>query len=545
MHGEVRQLLPAFFTKTDYVLALVMLATLFALLVDFKLIRADQMFGDSAMYFQAVQNMAKRGVAVSRVSAGIDDGYKAVTMSADEIARNPSAVSVEADPAAERNLFRGHAYFVLYPIALLGRVFPLRTVLMALYVLSYIGMVLIAYLALRRRAVPAAAAALFCVLVAMHPAWGYGLLGSQFYPGRLFVLAGFGLMILASSPSGSSMGTMANRSYLALAAVASASINERAAIVAGLFVVLYSLLYWKSTRDHYFRIGLGSILFIYGCVALKVIQSTNTDYGSFLPTSLGSLQYLVQQTQFLQLNALFLIVTAPLLILAAFEWRAALIAVLLMLLNISGNIGVAEKIGWSTHYPSFYIPSLVFAAMLGYSALWQRATNYGRIGVCGALGLFVAFLAMLNPYAFPIEVKSSNVSNTFFAGLHYDVAQYIFKRAPRDSLLSAADGVILAVPLHTMVSSVQAAMPLLYNDRLIDLFPGGLDNADYAVLGATRNGDQIQYGGATGYRGPDEQARLDALVLAQMKRDGYDLSHPALFPAFNGLAVVRHIRRGT
>jgi hypothetical protein len=416
---------------------------------------------------------------------------------------------------------------------------------MTLYVLSYVGMLLIAYLTVRRRAVPAAGAALFCILLATQPAWGYGLLGGQFYPDRLFVLAGFALMILVSARSGAPTGTIANRSCLTFAALTCASINERAAIVAGLFVLLYSLLYWKSALDRYFRLGLGGALFIYGYIALKIIQSTNTDYGSFLPTNFGSLLYLVQQPQFLQLNALFLVVNAPLLVLAAFEWRAALIAVILMLPNIFGNIGGAEKIGWSTHYPSFYLPSLVWAALLGYSALWRRATSYGRLGLCAAIGAFVMFLAVLNPYAYPLDLKWSNADSTFFANFDYDVSQYIFKRAPRENLLSAADGVALAVPSHTIVSTVQAGMPLLYHDRDLDLFPGGLDNADYAVIGAVRSGNQVEYGGATSYRGPEEQAQLDALVLARMKRDGYDLAHPELFPGFNGLAVVRRLRRGT
>ncbi len=324
------------------------------MLTAFKLIRTDQMFGDSAMYFQAVENIASRGVATSQVSAGINNGFIDVTTPTAQVAKDPLPLFGRPAPLTERNLFRGHAYVILYPIALLVKVFPVKFVLMLLYALSYTGMALSAYFVLRSKAVSIVGAILFCVLIVTHPAWNLGLLAGQFYPDRLFVLVGFIFMILASANADPQKRSISNRIWLAIAAVACASINERAAVVAGIFLLLYVLLYWnKPGLDRYYRLALGAGLFCYGYIALKIVQSTNSEYSAFFPTSLDGWLHLVQQPQFAQLNTLFFLVNAPLLCLAVFQWRAATIAVILMLPNIFGNIGGAEKVGWTTHYPSF------------------------------------------------------------------------------------------------------------------------------------------------------------------------------------------------
>ncbi len=171
----------------------------------------------------------------------------------------------------------------------------------------------------------------------------------------------------------------------------------------------------------------------------------------------------------------------------------------------------------------------------------ENATTQRALRLFGITGALVVLLAMLNPYSYPLDFRLSNLNNNFFANSEYYVQQYILKRTSRDGLERAADGIRHAVPPHTVVSSVEAGMPLLYRNRSVELFPADIDNADYAVLGALFVDGKIRYGGAVSYLGPNENAKLNALVLARMKRDGYDLEHPARFPGYNGLAVVRRV----
>ena len=84
-------------------------------------------------------------------------------------------------------------------------------------------------------------------------------------------------------------------------------------------------------------------------------------------------------------------------------------------------------------------------------------------------------------------------------------------------------------------------MPLLYRDRSIQFFPAGIDNADYAVLNGNRLDGKLNYYGVVTYLGAGERAQLNELTLERLRRDGYDLDHPRLFPALGGLAVVQRM----
>lgn len=538
------------FDRTDYILALVIFAMLFVLFTSFKLTRSDQMYSDSAMYLQATENIAARGVAVSQVQGSAAEFIyysKFLTATAEQIAKDPLPLFGRPipSPPAERDLLLGHTYFILYPIAVLVKLFPVRVVLMSLDVLSFTGMVLLAYFALRAKGVGIVGSSLFCLLIVAQPTWWEGLLWGQFYPDRLFLLAGFLLMLLASRSDTARPGRISNRTCLFIAAVVCASINERGALVSGIFLIAHVVLYWqKPGLDRRYRLILGAGLLGLGLIFLKVLLATKPEYSNFFPASPRDFLYLLEQPVFAQNIILFLVVNAPLLCLAAFEWRAAAIAAFLMLPNIFGNIGGAEKTGWSTHYPSFFFPSLVWAAFSGYVALSGKATTRrAAMGMYVLTGLLILFLCMLNPNSpAPLSISLANVSNGFVARLHEQIDLYVSRPEPRESLERQAAGISEAIPPGTIVSTIELGMPLLYRNRTIEFFPADIDHADYVVLGAQMIAGKISYNGAVSYLGPTEAARITDLAVSRMKLDGYDVDHPEMFPAYDGLAIVRRVR---
>ncbi|HET9393813.1 MAG TPA: DUF2079 domain-containing protein [Candidatus Rubrimentiphilum sp.] len=533
-------------SRTEFFAAIAIFAIVFTMCTAYKLIRSDQWFGDSAVYFQATENLASRGAPVSQVKASVNDymdsgSFQSTPTAA--IAANPSSLFGRSTPATEVNVLRGHAYFVLFPIALLVKLLPVQVVLLSLYAFSFSGMILLAYFMLRIKGVSIISACLFCLLVASQPAWWQGLLLGQFYPDRLFLLAGFAFMAFVALTTVQN-GKLTNRVWLAVMALLCASINERGALVAGVFMLFYVALYWKKPGlDRYYKLALSAGLLGYSYVAIKFIVPTDTSYSTFLPTSLDGLLNVVHLPQFIPLVALFLLVNAPLLSLSFFEWRTAAIAVFLMLPNIFGNIGGAEKVGWSTHYPSYYFPSLVLAALMGYAALHHQAAAKRRLPALYALtAAFMVYIAVLNPYSYsPISLALSNAADSFFPTAAADANQFLFQSEPRRNLEAAVNGIRQAVPPHSVVSSVEGGMPLLYQDRTIEFFPEDLDHADYAVLGAHYINGKISYFGSVSYLGADEQAKLSDLVQARMIADGYDVDHPKMFPGFKGLAVVRRV----
>jgi hypothetical protein len=522
------------FRKVDCIVAGIVFVVAFAMLASLKVVHLNQMLGDSAMFFQGTENLASRGVPFSQVQAAIVnylDLNNYLTEPIEQIVKEPQALFGRPTPVAERSLLLGHPYFILYPIALLVKVFPVRDVLLGLYAFSFTGMVLLAYLVLRHKNVSIPAACLFCLLIISHPVWWEGLLWGQFYPDRLFILAGF-VFILVASRNTTAQGATYNKVWLFIAAALCASINERGALVAGIFLISYAILYWKQpglARNYNLILGIG--LACYGSV--EAYAAANPSTHTFFTS-------MFRQPNFVHLVSLFMLVNAPLLLLALFEWRAAAIAAILMLPNILGDIGGAEKTGWSTHYPTFYFPSLVWAGLIGYSALYRKAVNQNRLPALYAatLGCFL-FLVTLNPdSANTFDVTFSNAANSFLPRFKEEARLYLFEKTSRRFLKSQLNGIDQAVPPHTEVSSIESGMPILYRDRTIEYFPQDIDHADYAVLSAQKTDGKIVYDGALTYLGPVAQKQLNDIVLARMRADGYDLDHPTLFPAV-GIAVVK------
>jgi len=214
-----------------------------------------------------------------------------------------------------------------------------------------------------------------------------------------------------------------------------------------------------------------------------------------------------------------------------------------MLPNIFGNIGGAEKTGWATHYHSFYFPALAWAAALGYGVLVERTATRKQLKAIpyAVVAVLLFLFALMNPtVAIPPGLSFANVSTSFFPTLADHANKYVFQSGARDAFSDAADGIEQSIPRGSVVSTIEAGMPILYPDRTLEFFPKDIDNADYAVLGAEVVDGAFVYNGTISFL-PDQRQKIDKIVIARMKRDHYDLDHPKLFPAIAGIAVVRRI----
>jgi hypothetical protein len=523
----IRRRLDAMKTETLVVIGLFTLLTV--MLTALKLVNPSDQRGDTAFYEQTTENIAHRGVAVSALQADILAFFDAhlTTLPADKVATAPLA-----PPAApEINVLRWHEYLILYPAALLVELFPSDVVLFALDVLSFTGLLVLAYFILRRKGLPIAGAALFCLLVVSHPAWSDSLLSGQFYPDRVFVLAGFVLMYLATA-------LRAPWSLLVATGVVAASVNERGGITGGLFLLAFVALYWRELPKpaRTLRLCLGIAMLAYGTIIIKLVI-TNFYYSTFLPQNLSGVLASFLIPNFEHNFWIYVLVNSALLLLAMFEWRAAAIALLLMMPNLLGNIGGAEKVGWTTHYHTYYLPGLIWAAMLGYTNLY-RIVSASRRRTLALYGLAVAlalFMSSINPYTGQLAV--GNISANFL--MKFWNASTFWFTPGRMVPNPLSDEFNRAVPPGSVVSAPEIAMPYLFRNRTVRYYPIDIDHADYAVLSAVRGkGTAVTYGGAISYLGPDEQKKVDAVLVARMRKDGYDFDHPTFIPEI-GAAVVK------
>jgi hypothetical protein len=520
--------------SNEYLILAALFVAAVITLTNLKLAMVNTFQGDSAIFFQMTENIAQRGLPVSSVFENVEVAaeHHMFTMTAAQLANDP----LTPTSAPEGNVFGLHGYYIMYPLSLPARIIPTATLLLGLFALSFTGVLVVAYLWQRKRGIPILAAALFCLLAAAHPAWSEGMLNGQFYPDRLFPIFGFVFMCLIARE-----GTP--RSWQVAAAVLCALVTERAALLSGIFVLLYVALYWRMpSRDRYFKLGLAAGLLLYGFIILKVVMGGPTSshtYAQFLPGSVAAVIASFHNPVYASEALAFVIVNAIFLIVALFEWRAAIIAVALMLPNLFGTIGGVEKVGWMTHYHDLYLPALLWAAMLGYCAAYRRAQSVKLTGTVYAGGLAAVLLSgSIDPFAFaPMKIGFSNIANLFPFQFFRDVTANLGANAA--ALRAYHAGIGAAVPEGSIVTTPEGGMTDLYSHRTVRFFPNGIDTADYAVLsvnGTTPSGQPL-YGGAVNFLGAAELAKVNAMLVARMKRDGYDFKHAVLIPPL-GVAIV-------
>lgn len=526
--------------------AILLVAFVSALLVcgAYKYYRVDYMFADTAMYFQALENVAQRGLPVSEVSASTDTAYEFFAMPTATILKNPAAYF--GGPAAphERNLFDGHIYLVLYPLGWVSRIVPPRLLLEAIFAIVFVGTIAIAVMALRLAGVPLFPALLFGLLLLVHPAWYQSLLYGQFYPDRIFVLSGLAFALFATRRDNERFAGLSIPMWLSLSGLCCAIVNERGSLIAGIFLVAWTILTWKQPgRNNVVRLCSGAALAAFGYLAVHIFLPKNEAYPQYMATSIGGILAVLSIPGVLGAIGTFLLVNGPLFVIALFEWRAALIALLVMLPNIFGNIGGAEKLGWSSHYHSYYFPILIWAALLGYIRLTRLSKTIAR-GAIPPLAscALIAFMCLLSPTnsigeAFSLNNYKQNPFQTL-----YSEFSYILSATNRHALNAAVAGIQSAIPIGSYVSSVEGGTPLLYHGRTIQFYPDGIDKADYAVLNAHYIDGVLNYYGAVSYLPQPETDRINAAAVERMRRDGYDLDHPQIFPADRSLAVVRRVQ---
>lgn len=223
----------------------------------------------------------------------------------------------------------------------------------------------------------------------------------------------------------------------------------------------------------------------------------------------------------------------------------ALVAFAMMLPNIIGTIGGAEKIGWSTHYHSIYFPFLIAASLQGYCniLLWSKKS---MLRIC-------IYLLMLSMSLYLIVIDPFKLRDGFFA-INVQQLQYHGLARTAGYIGNFGDGGVIKevsaykkritdfVPLNSSVSAPEGLIPSLsQSDRAIHLYPLGVGSAEYVVTdfrGSTIDGLKII--GAATYLGKKNNESLDACVQTKIQ-DEYDLLrlYPYAPGANQGIAIFR------
>lgn len=443
----------------------VILAVLFSIAKDVQQLNRQ---GDAALFEQLVENIHAGKGAVSNVFANtqnfIERGY----------AFSPLSVLITKDlepPAtSERNMLKFHAYYILYFIAPFVQFIPSSLLLAIVQAICFFGLLLAAATFVYKETKNAVVTVLLLLVVFANANWIGGFQG-QFYPDRLFVLAGFLLGWLAYKK--------ASLRLLVLIAAITATINERAALIGGL-VVLLAAVDGDSirVRDRKFwtAVILGGLMLVYAYVQ-KTYVLDNLYYGGYLPRNLEELVARLMNEEFLRNIRFFALNNAFLILLSCASPRLALLAFIVMMPNIIGNIGGAEKTGWLTHYHSYYFPILVFSAAAGCTNIYLAYTKTKQVSLRFA-SLILLPAAIL--FVWASEADRLAPRNGLFIADFIKTSRNNFS----DWRFGRPTGYAIREQVHSLfhegelVSVDELGMALLHDRVKISVFPVAIEKAD-------------------------------------------------------------------
>ncbi|MBN9355080.1 MAG: DUF2079 domain-containing protein [Herbaspirillum huttiense] len=427
--------------------------------------------GDAALFEQLIENIHAGKGAVSNVFANtqnfIDHRYIGIP-NTELLSRELQGMLVH--PAAdERSMLGFHAYYILYPISWLMWMMSSSMALVVLQTTAYALLVwaTAAYVMVRTRNV--VLSVLSCGLVFFSPQVFLGLAG-QFYPDRLFVPLGFILLCC--------LHFQLRWRYVALVALLLALVNERAALISGLLVGMHAILFgWHQRKRLLTQLAVAGLLVAYAFLIKKLVL-TNLYYDTFLPVSWDDLVYRYTQIPGFADN-LFINLknNALLLMLAVFAPRYLLIALVVLLPNLVGSIGGAEKVGWLSHYHSYYFPVLCFAAASGVCNLYLLCS---RATLKGAL---VAGFALASTFVWYTQEKLNwNMIAVPSSVMREFVAMYQANRRGTPTGYDTRRLINAEFAAGSLVVTNEAGMAMLHQRVKVGVYPLGLRKADYVYI---------------------------------------------------------------
>lgn len=443
-----------------------------------KDLRQYERAGDSAIFEQLLYNIAEGKGSVSNVFANTQhyiETYLGKTP-IDLIEKNDH-LELNGPVIDERNMLKFHAYYVLYPISIFSKIIDSSLLLAILQSLTFFCMLLVLYFFIANKS-SKFLALIFVFIVFCNPNW-YGGIQGWFYPDKLFVIFAILFCIAIYEKS---------LKYLILLSFIMILINERAALISGVVLMFYLVsfsFYNNFKAKNFFDIKLfliALVLIIYSYITKNYILDNVYYGGSYLPANFNDLMLRLQTPDFVNKIYINLVNNSPLLLLLLFSKRFILGALFVLSLNIIGNIGGAEKIGWTTHYHSYYFPIIAFAAAVGYINIINKIKQFS---ISNNLKVFIKFISVglvFGIFLLHQQYKINKLDITPLGSFvkYYDTVVYYLKTTES----GYSDKLMLKkiIEPNTLVCTTEFGMAMLYQNNKVSFFPIDIDKADYVFI---------------------------------------------------------------
>ncbi len=424
---------------------------------------------DSAIFEQIIENIHSGKGAVSSVFSStqhfIDKLY--FTIPFNEIINT----ELTQPKTSERNILSFHAYWLLFILAPLISFFDSSIILSFVHTASYFGLLCCVAHSVLRVTEDWILVLALGFIVFFCPVFIGSLMG-QFYPDRIFILFGYILCYFVYF--------RVNIIATIVVAIIVVLLNERAALIGG--GVMLALPFTNKNKYNNIRktipyLVIGGLMLTYSFYVKTYILS-NLYYNNFLPSSLEELNSNIFKSN----TFILIIANIPLLIASFGKPKLGLISLLFMLPNIIGNVGGAEKVGWLTHYHSYYFPILTFSAVVGYSEWISKIKKTRKICflIISIIGVMVISFNEVNSKRLPsVEEYKKN----FTSFIH------LINRLPTG--YDIRNDVISKIPFGKNVVTDELGMALLKNHANVSLFPLSVKDSDYLFISCRWNNHGI------------------------------------------------------
>ena len=402
------------------------------------------------------------------------------------------------------------------------------TTLSTLTILSFLSLLFMAFVAARKRGLPIVYSALVTIIIATNPAWSQAIQG-QLYIDRFFLGLAFLLIFLLKDFSKS-------RRLIVAVGILATLISDRTGLIAGAILIAHEAFEkLEGKKINIFNLTFGFACCLFSVYLMKFVVE-HPSYGgfasAFTPHSIiQNLSNPVFATNFLYFASINLIIFG---LIAAFSPKYFILAIGLMLPNLFGDIGGAEKIGFSTHYHTLYLPALAWATMEGFTVIYYKLQNrkqsqiFNKILLCFSVA-YIIFLAGATslggiPYLF--------TKNAFSDEAPFIIAKDVisFAAGPKKHALDRFKEMKNIIPKHSKISTTEPYMTHFVMDYDLTFFPVGLADADHILLPyAQELNGEYTYFGATTYLGPEESKKINICLKERLKLLKFNVDSPLIF----------------
>lgn len=532
----ISQLIMSFLNKIKFehvfqlktVLALLIIFSLTVLLTYIRVNSGYAFAGDTGQLYLLLENIHAGNGPFNPWQASILDfvySQNMVVLDASKLCEMVyESANYEGD---DLNHFKFHLYLILYPASLFLYLIDAPYVAHGLNILSFLLFLFVSYKITQKNKIPFFISILSVITISFHPAWSWSIIG-QPYVDRMFLPLGLLLFYYTDNR---------DRSFKAMLFVLAISviIVEKAMVYSGIFIIAYSILFYKDNLDKKYlirRLLLGVAVLIIFYIITKFYLK-NIYYTTTIPHNMEGIINLFTNDRILNGTKSLILVNAPLLLPALiFSPRIFLIAFIMLLPNIFGNIGGAEKTGYYTHYHTLYFPFLVYAFIHGIGGLFRWISIIKAEIVFSIFLIITASFYLLIDFDDEQNIKFTKSPATYFYATNfYNMSKDLTNYKNITTLVESN------IPLNAKISSVEAGWPYLYKFKNLVIFPMDFEKTDFLLVGYEKINNNFNYSGYQGFLGPNHSLIVNECLDSRIRKAGYDVEFPILLSP--SLAILK------